>query len=209
MEKFLLSTYLLKIQKSKNDQILSRFNEQDDFFNYFQTYLNDIFSNIVKTTDSSNNIPLHLTLEGLPKIDEENRAIYGYFSAGISGEEYDIIDPETKEQIAAIKKNHAAFRNLFFYIKIPKNKDYASLILQRKAKFGIKMVLLKTLSDHFKAKGYQDYYIFINGIVHGKVYRKMMEKGKLKKVNLIKRMLPNSIQEYYENGNLDRQVHGV
>ncbi len=79
MEKFLLSTYLLKIKKSKNDQILSRFNESEDFFNYFQIYLSDIFSNIVKTTDSTNRIPLHLTLDGQPIIDNENRAIYGFF----------------------------------------------------------------------------------------------------------------------------------
>ncbi|MFB9109128.1 hypothetical protein [Flavobacterium gyeonganense] len=37
----------------------------------------------------------------------------------------------------------------------------------------------------------------------------MMDYGKLKKVNLIKRRLPNSIQEYYENGNLDQQIPGI
>lgn len=210
MEKFLLSTYLIKIQnKSKNDQILSRFNETEDFYNYFQTYLNDIFQNIVKTSDSKNSIPLHLTLNTLPTPDDDNRSIYGYFSVGISGEEYNILDTETRERVAEVKKNHAAFRELFFYVKIPKNKDYASLILQRKSKFGVKMVLLKTLNNHFKQKGYLDNYIFINNIIHGRVYRKMMDNGKLKKVDLIKRRLPNSIEEYFENGNIDQQIPGV
>lgn len=210
MEKFLLSTYLIKIQnKSKNDQILSRFNETEDFFNYFQIYLNDIFKSIVKTSDSKNSVPLHLTLDSIPTVDIEKRTIYGYFSAGISGEQYNVLDPETRERVAEIKKNHAAFRELFFYVKIPKNKDFASLILQRKSKFGIKTVLLKTLNNHFREKGYLDYYLFINNIVHGRVYRQMMDNGKLKKVDLIKRRLPNSIEEYFENGNNSQQIPGV
>lgn len=208
MEKFLLSTYLVKIKKSKNDQILSRFNETEDFFNYFKLYLDDILQNIVKTSDKNNTTPLHLTLDNIPTINIKKRCIYGYFSAGIGGEEYNILDPETKIRVAEIKKNHAAFRDLFFYIKIPKNKDYASLILQRKARFGIKTVVLKTLNNHFKSKGYADYFIFINNIVHGRVYRRMMDEGKLKKVDLIKRSLPASIEEYYENGMIDQQVKG-
>lgn len=210
MDKFLLATYLIKIQNnSKEDQIINRFNSSTDFFDYFQTYLADIYQNIVKTTDSTNRVPLHLTLDSPPIVDIEDRSIYGFFSAGISGEEYNVLDPETREQVAAIKRNHAAFRELFFYIKVPKEKDYASLILQRKAKFGIKTVFAKTLNNHFRAKGFQDNYIFVNNVVHGRIYKRMMEHGKLKKVHLIKRKLPHSIQEYYENGQLDYQVKGV
>jgi len=210
MEKFFLSTYLLKIQdNNNNDQILSRFNGSNDFFKVFEDYLNAIFQNIDGTSDRSQTTSLHLTLDAPPTVDIANRRIYGYFSSGVSGELYKIKDLESRESVWNVERNHGAFRNLFYYVHIPTGRNYGSLILQRRARFGIKTVFGITINKYFKSQGYQLHKVIVNNVVHHSVYRKMMDLGNLKKVELIKRRIPNSIEEYYRNGGNPTQIPGV
>ena len=47
MDRILLSTYILKIRdRQKNDQILSRFNGEDDFLRIMENFPNSIFETI-------------------------------------------------------------------------------------------------------------------------------------------------------------------
>jgi hypothetical protein len=210
MDKILLSTYLIKIQdRRKNDQILSHFNGSDDFFRIFENYLNSIFENILATSDTRETTALHLTLDAPPTVDIENRRIYGQFSTGVSGEQYQIRDVETREEVLEVQRNHAAFRNIFFYIQIPTQRDNGALILQRKAKFGIKTVFKKTINQYLREQGYSNYKVIVNNMVHGRVYRRMIEEGNLKKVEFIKRRIPSSIEEYYRNGATPEQIPGT
>lgn len=210
MEKILLSTYLIKIQdRQRNDQILSHFNGTDDFFQVFQNYLNSIFENILATADIRETTALHLTLDEPPTVNEENRSIYGFFSTGVSGEQYQIRDVETREEVLAVQRNHAAFRNIFFYLKMPTQRDSGALILQRKAKFGIKTIFRRTVNQYIREQGYQNNKVLINNIVHGRVYRRMIREGNLKKVELIKKRIPSSIEEYYRNGATPEQIPGT
>ena len=210
MDKILLSTYLLKIQdRQKNDQILSHFNGTDDFFRIFENYLNSIFENILATVDTRQTTALHLTLDAPPTVDIENRRIYGHFSTGVSGEQYQIKDVETREDVLNVQRNHAAFRNIFFYVKMPTQRDNGALILQRKAKFGIKTVFKKTVNQYIREQGYQNYTVLVNNIVHGRVYRRMITDGNLKKIDFIKRRIPSSIEEYYRNGGTPEQIPGT
>ncbi|WP_370409013.1 hypothetical protein [Tenacibaculum dicentrarchi] len=210
MDKILLSTYLLKIQdKQKNDQILSHFNGTDDFFRIFENYLNSIFENILATVDTKKTTALHLTLDSPPTVDIENRRIYGYFSTGVSGEQYQIKDVETREDVLNVQRNHAAFRNIFFYVKMPTQRDNGALILQRKANFGIKTIFKKTVNKYIREQGYQNHKILVNNIIHGRVYRRMITDGNLKKIDFIKRRIPSSIEEYYRNGGIPEQIPGT
>src|SRR5690606_36671136 len=157
------------------------FNGEDDFLRIMQNYLNSIFETILATADARETTAIHLTLDSPPEVNLENRSIHGFFSTGVSGEEYDIKDVESRETIIAVQRNHASFRNIFFYVKIPTEKDNGALILQRKETFGIKTILKKTLNRYVKEQGYQNYTVFINKVVHGRVYRRMIEHGNLKK----------------------------
>tara|TARA_B100002049_G_scaffold88502_1_gene65181 strand:- start:1160 stop:2101 length:942 start_codon:yes stop_codon:yes gene_type:complete len=210
MDRILLSTYILKIRdRQKNDQILSRFNGEDDFLRIMENYLNSIFQTILATADTRDTTAIHLTLDAPPHVNIENRSIHGFFSTGISGEQYDIKDVKSRETIVEVQKNHAAFRNIFFYLKIPTERDNGALILQRKAKFGIKTILKKTLNRYVKEQGYQNYTVYINNIVHGRVYETMITHGNLKKVDFIKRKLPSSIEAYYNNDLREDQIPGT
>ena len=210
MEKILLSTYLIKIQdRQGNDQTLSHFNGTDDFYQTFQNYLSSIFQNILATADTRETTALHLTLDEPPTINEENRSIYGFFSTGVSGEQYQIRDVETREEVLAVQRNHAAFRNIFFYCKMPTQRDNGALILQRKAKFGIKTIFKRTINQYIREQGYQNYSVLVNNIVHGRVYRTMIRDGNLKKVEFIKRRIPSSIEAYYSNNGTPEQIPGT
>lgn len=210
MEKILLSTYILKIQdNNKNDQILSRFNGTNDIYKVLENYLNSIFQNILRTSDLGQTTSLHITLDSPPFIEEENRILYGFFSSGVSGEEYQIRDVDSKESILNVQRNHAAFRNLFFYMKIPKGKNRGALILQRKSKFGIKTIFKTTINQYIKAQGFQIYSLSVNNLLHGEIYRKMMDHGNLKKVEFIKKKIPSSIEEYYSNNGNPRLIPGT
>ena len=188
---------------------MSRFNGEDDFLRIMENYLNSIFETILATADTRETTAIHLTLDAPPNVNIENRSIHGFFSTGISGEQYDIKDVESRETIVEVQRNHAAFRNIFFYLKIPTERDNGALILQRKAKFGIKTILKKTLNRYVKGQGYVNYTVFVNNVVHGRVYRTMIRHGNLKKVDFIKRRIPSSIEAYYNNDMREHQIPGT
>lgn len=210
MDRYLLSTYVIKIvDNQRNEQILSHFNGTNDFYLVCENFLNSIFQTIQATSDGTESTTMHLTLDSPPIIDRENRRIYGYFSSGVSGEEYQIRDVSSRENILDVQRNHAAFRNLFFYLQIPSGHNSGALILQRKAKYGIKTILKRTINKYIKEQGFQIYSVQINNLLHGRVYRRMMDEGNLKKIEFIKKRIPATIEQYYGNGqNLD-QIPGT
>jgi hypothetical protein len=200
MEKYIFSTYLLKVTKEKNDLILSLFNGQDDFLDFGKKFFDEIYKTIQKSADSKELATLHLTLEEPPIIDYEKRCIYGFLSSGVSGEDYKIKDITTNKNVFTVNKNHAPFRDVFFYLQIPKNKDFGALILQRKSKFGIKTIFTKSINQFAKNIGFVGYNIQVNNIIHGKVYNRMIKDGNLKRIEFIKHKIPRDIASFYENG---------
>lgn len=210
MGKILLSTYVVKIlDNNQNEQILSRFNGIDDFLRTFENYLNEIFTNIRAVTDTRGTTFLHLTLESPPTVDNANRRIYGYFSSGVSGDQYQIRDLETQNNLLDVEAGHAAFRNLFFYMQMPNGRNTGALILQRKAKYGIKSIFKKTINQYMREQGYQIYKVEVNNLLHGQVYRRMIEHGNLKKVELIKKRIPATLEEYYQNDGNPQEIPGT
>jgi hypothetical protein len=210
MERILLSTFLIKIQdNNRNDQILSHFNGTTDFLNLCRDYLTDIFSNIQNLSDSQAAISIHLTLEAPATVDLNGRTIHGYFSSGVGGEEYAIRDVQTRNTVLDVRPNHAAFRNLFFYFYIPRGSNVGALVLQRKSKYGIKTILKKSINEYSRAQGYSNYKIHINNVLHGQVFRRMMDNGSLKKIDFVKRTIPSSIEAYFQNNGQQTQIPGT
>lgn len=209
MEKILLSTFTVKVTRDKADLMLSLFNGQDDFFKFSQDFFKEIFQTIQRNTDINDSTIIHLSLDEYPTVDLQKRCIYGYLSSGIGGEDYKIKDTLTNQEIFKVKRNHAAFRDVFFYLQIPKNKTSGALILQRKSKFGVKTVFSKGINQFAKKLGFQGYYIQINNIIHGKVYQKMIQEGNLKRIEFIKRKIPKDIATFYSSGGQVDCIPGI
>ncbi len=189
---------------------MGQFNGSDDFFDLFHDFLTHIFENIRSEDESATaRNTKHLTLAEPPAVNRTTRIIHGYFSSGISGDEYTIVDTATQDELLDVQTGHAAYRKLFFYISIPPSRDSAALVLQRKAKYGIKGLLDKALNRYIREQGYSGYKSVLSNVLHGRVYTRMIDEGKLSKVELIKRRIPSSIEQYYENGGNLNQIPGT
>lgn len=209
-EKILLSTYIVKINdNNKNPQILSHFNGSNDFLNTFKLFTEYIYQNVNQLPDLSGRRIIHLTLEQPAILDQHERCVFGFFSSGVSGEKYRVVDTVTNETELDVEEHHAAFRNVFFYFYVPKGKSIGYLILQRKTHFGIKTKLIPAINSYTRQEGYQRYNILINNLVHSKVYRKMMNDGNLKKVELVKRKIPSSLESYFQNNQELDEINGT
>lgn len=209
-ERILLATYVVKIyDNNKNQQTLCHFNGTDDFLSTFQLFTEYIFENVNRLPDSSGRRKIHLTLEKPATTEEDNRCIYGYFSSGVSGEKYRLVNTNTNETEMDVHTHHAAFRNVFFYLYVPKNRTFGYLILQRKHNFGIKTKLIPAINSYIKLNGYQIFDVHINNIVHISVYNKMMREGNLKKVELVKRRIPRSLEAYIEGNEQPEEIPGT
>lgn len=208
-ERILLSTYVIKIlDVNKNEQALSIFNGTDDFTDVFEAFCDNIFANINNQSSSDESSQIHLTID--KKATRKDRSIYGHFSSGVSGENYDIRNLGTGETEFEVDPDaHGSFRDVFFYFRVIPRKKIGYLVLQRKSKFGVKIALKKALNSFILAQGYQQYRVHINNLLHHKVYKKMLENGKLKKVDLIRRRIPDSIDDYYSNDRNTDNVKGT
>ncbi len=212
MERILLSTYTIRIKDSlNNEQLLGSFNGSNDFYQIVLEYLDVILKNVNEySSEDDSEGKLHLTLEAMPIADPVERSIYGYFSSGVSGENYKIKDLSTQKSVFNVDRTkHGAFRNVFFYFVLPSGKKTGSLVLQRKSKFGVKTVVAKTLNKFIKGKGFTKYKIEVNNVLHGKVYNKMMDTGVLKKVEFIRKRIPADIEIYYKNNEELETVKGT
>lgn len=209
-ERILLATYVVKIyDNNKNQQVLSHFNGTDDFLRTFRLFTEYIFENVNQLPDLSGRRTIHLTLEEPAITEEDNRCIYGYFSSGVSGEKYRLVNTNTNETEMDVDTHHAAFRNVFFYFYVPRNRNIGYLILQRKQHFGIKTKLIPAINSYIRQEGYQLYNVHINNLVHNSVYNRMMRDGNLKKVELVKRRIPRSLESYIEGNEQPEEINGT
>ncbi|AZB33768.1 hypothetical protein [Chryseobacterium bernardetii] len=208
-ERILLASYAVRIKHKREDAYLSAFNDVDDFYNLLKKFFNYIFTNVNQLKDRLGNETIHLTLDELPIFDDSKRIFYGYFSSGVSGDNYKIKEISSNTTLLDVdKKNHASFRNVFFYFYIPKNKKIGYLILQRKTHFGIKTKLDPALNGFLAKEGYMQNYLELKNIIHVSVYNHMMKFGKLKKVELVKNRIPNSLEDYMNNNQNYEEAKG-
>lgn len=209
-ERILLASYGIKIKFKREDAYLSAFNSVDDFYPLLKKFFDYIFKNVNQLKDRSGNETIYLTLDELPTFDDKNRTCYGYFSSGISGDNYKVKEIATNKVLVDVDRNdHASFRDVFFYFSIPYNKSQGYLILQRKTHFGIKTKLTPALNGFLAKEGYLENDLTLKNLVHISVYHQMMKLGKLKKVELVKNKIPNSLEEYLNNNENYVQTRGT
>jgi len=210
-ERIFLSTFVVKVlDRNKHEQILSRFNETEDFFNTFCQFTEEIFVHMERQADLSNTSTLHLTLDAPAIVNSAERRIYGFFSSGVSGEKFIIRDIFTNETELEVEPDiHGSFRELFFYLVVPRDRHIGYLILQRKSKFGIKTNLKRSLNRYIRDRGFLNYSVEINNLLNSQVYERMMQLGSLKKIDFIKRKIPNSAEEYLNNNGNTYNTNGT
>lgn len=206
-EKILLSTYIIRIEDERNSQNISLFRNSDNLLSFFSSFLNALSETIYWSQDADN--VKHLTIESSPTVNKTNGFIYGFLSSGISGDRYKIKDLLTRDEVLSVERKHAAFRSMFFYLSVPPGSETGALILQRRGRFGIKEILTEAIDGYLSRHVSNRCHVRINNILHGQVFQRMMDDGRLRTVHFIKHTIPPTLEELFNNGNQADQVQGM
>lgn len=200
-KKIYLSTYSLKILDRKAETLLGSFDGRNDFYEFFKKYVDSIFQNVRKTHSFRNKTVLHLTLDSPAEYNDNLRVIHGFISSGIGGDKYKVReDGTTNTSFESDPEKHITFRDLFFYIKIPRNKNFAYLILQKTRDLGAKNSIEKSLTNYLKESHYPQFEASIFNLVNGTVFGKMLEEGNLKNIDFIKKKIPATLDDFLGAG---------
>lgn len=193
--RILLSTYNIKVSNpSVNDVLLDQFDGKSDFVDFFNEFTTEVFKNVKKQASYNDRSVLHLTLDEPATFDKDSRTIYGYISSGVNEDKFTVRASDEKK-FESNPETDITFRSLFFYLQVPRGKTYAYLIIQKKRDLGGKNSLEKALRSYLTEKGYSGYNVSINNLLNARVYDKMMTQGNLKKIDFIKRTIPDTIEE--------------
>ncbi|MBB6501222.1 hypothetical protein [Pedobacter cryoconitis] len=200
-QKIYLSTYKLSVFEERTEVLLSKFNANEDFFDFFNLFMEDIYTNVKKTHSYQDQTVLHLTLDEPVTADKDKRIFYGYLSSGVGGDKYKVrTEGERATTFESNPEKHITFRNLFFYLQLPRDKNYGYLIIQKKRDLGAKGLIQKALNQFLKDKAYLKFSATINNLLNGRVFDRMMSEGSLKNIDFIKKTIPSTIDELYSKG---------
>ena len=194
-----LITYRVSLSNKANEkQILSYFNGQEDLLNTVNEFCSYIHQNIKSYTDNSGN-QRTFTLDGLQKLEDSKRTIYGLFDSALTGDKLKIKENETNNLIYDVKNKDLQSRSFFFMIYIPKNSKYAYLVVQKKSNHGVKNILEKSFNDFLVMKGFIDSRITLEYAPDFNLLNKLIQFGELKEIKLIKNSVFSSFQEQLDN----------
>ena len=181
----ILSVYRLSLEnKTKETQVLSRFNGESDFFQIVNEFCNYTFQKIHNYIDNSGR-QRSFSLARPPMVNVEERYIVGVFEPGFTGERFKIKDGITNSLKFNVQKRDLQSRELFTLIYVPKNSNYAYLCIQKRENFSIKTVIESTLNLFLNESGYLDFRLNIENAPDYNYLKRMIYQGDLKEIRLI------------------------
>ena len=210
--KILLSTFQLSVKdrKLRTDQLLTHFNGKDDILPVLVDFFNDLYTNKRKQTVGEDKTTHHFTIKGVPEIDYDKRIIYGFIDSGIGSESSTLRDVTTNNDLLELNPDqHALFKDLFFYCKIPSRSTRGFLILERRSGFGVKIALWTLLKKWFRQLGYMQSDIILSNVINGEVFNNMLKRGNLKKIEFVRLQIPETRDAFFRRGNEAKQIKGT
>lgn len=172
------------LNKAKEQQVLSFYNEEEDLLNTINDYLTYIFTNVRQYTDNQGKFRT-FTLSSLQKIDNDNRSITGYFDSAYTGEKAKIKDRKTMDTKYDISKIDLVSKDFFFLIHVPKNSKYGILVVQKKENHGVKTVFENAFNAFMRFKGVSNYMLELKQAPARYLIRNFLSDGRLKEFRLI------------------------
>lgn len=198
-----VSTFKFSIKNNNGENhFLGNLPGNLDFFDVFEEFCQDIISNTKKFNENGKD--KSLTLREPPKVFRDKRFICGKFDAGTTGDPVNINNPETNETNYSVTPDELQARILNFYIQIPKNKNEAYLILQRKSTHSIQRSLEDCFNNFLLRKGFEGdnkIKIKLSHAPNLKLMERMMNFGELREINLDKNVISNSFSELFKDVN--------
>lgn len=185
------------LNKNKEEEILSRFSGNSDLFNLLDEYCSHIFRHRKTYIDNQNNNRT-FSLDRPHVLLEDDRELYGYFDSGLTGEEVNIKDLDSNDLKLKVQTKDLMTRDLFFLLRIPKNSKFGYIVIQKKSTHGVKKFFEESFNDFLKSKGYLENRISLKPAPNFDLLEKMLEFGRLKEVQLIKKGIFTSFEEHFD-----------
>lgn len=171
--------------KVKEQQVLNFYNEEEDLLDTLNDFCKYIFDNVKKYTDNQGKYRT-FTLASLPKIERENRILYGFLDSAYTGEYGKIKDARTNGVKYDLTKKDLFSKDFFFLIYVPKGSKYGYLVIQRKENHGVKTIIQTSFNWFMRSKGVTNYFLELRQAPLRYFMNNFFNSGILKEYKLIK-----------------------
>ena len=192
------------LNKIKEQQVLSFYNEEEDFLNTMDDFLSYIYKNIRDYHDSQGKYRT-FTLSNPQKKNEEKRIISGYLDSAYTGEKGKIKDRNTNNIKFNVDQNDLFSRDFFFLIYVPKGGKSGFLIVQRKENHGVKSIFESAFNNFMRSKGVSNFTLLLKQAPPRFFIQNFLKNGRLKEFKLIDSNINNEFtDERFDFGKEER-----
>lgn len=197
MTKFNIYRFEL-LNKVKEQQVLSFYNEEEDFLDTMNDFLDYVFVNIKDYIDSQGKYRT-FTLSNPQKKNSDKRIISGFFDSAYTGEKGKIKDRKTNHVEFNVDQKHLFSKDFFFLIYVPKRTKYGFLIVQRKENHGVKSIFESAFNNFMRMKGVSNFSLILKQAPPRFFIQNFLQNGRLKEFKLIE----NNYHEEFSEQNFD------
>lgn len=181
------------LNKAKEEQLLNRFNGENDLLEICNQYYNSLRKNNKDYIDNQGNKRVFSISSKIDFLRTE-RMLITHFDSAYTGDEPEIRNGETNTLNYKVSNTELITRKLFSLCYIPKNSKYGYVVFETKTKHGVKIMFERQLQAFLKSAGYNDYRIILTPALNYHYLSNFINSGKLKKVRLIDNILKEDIQ---------------
>ena len=180
-----LSIYrFLLLNKAKQQQVLSFYNEEEDLLDTMDDFCGYIHKNIRDYIDNQGKYRT-FTLSNRQKKDSFKRFISGHFDSAYTGEKGKVKDRKTNSLKYNINEKDLFSKDFFYLIHVPKNSKFGFLIVQKKENHGVKSIFENAFNNFMRSKGISNYVLELRQAPPRYFIQNYLEFGKLKEFRLI------------------------
>jgi hypothetical protein len=182
------------LNKAKEQQVLSFYNEEEDLLDTMNEFCGFIHKNIRDYIDNQGKYRT-FTLSNLQRYDLEKRTVSGHFDSAYTGEKGKVKDRKTNKLKYNINEKDLYSKDFFYLIHVPKNSKFGFLIVQKKENHGVKSIFENAFNNFMRMKGVSNYVLQIRQAPPRYFIQKYIEFGKLKEFRLIENNLHLGTEE--------------
>jgi len=195
------------VNKAKAEQILSRFNEENDLLEVCNQFYYSLKNNKIQYFDNQGNKRVFSLNSSIDFLRTE-RTLVTRFDSAYTGEEVCIRNADTNSLNYMVNKDELQSRSLFSLCHIPKNSKYGYVVFENKANHGVKVAFERSFQDFLKASGYEDFKVVMTPALNYNYLSNFINNGVLKKVRLIDNILNKNVQLTLWN-HVDSTCNGI
>lgn len=198
-----LSIYRITlVNKTKEQQVLSFYNQEEDLLETLNDFCSHIHNNIRSYTDTQGKYRT-FSLANKQHKDVEKRIITGYFDSAYTGEYGKIKDSRTANLKYDILKGDLFCKDFFYLLHVPKNSKFGFFIFQKKENHGVKVVFENAFNNFMRTKGVSNFFLELKHAPPRYLINNFFKFGRLKEFRLIDSTV-NPIDKFI-NMNLGRE----